>query len=1165
MASYDYKGTKITGTSVTGTVFKNSGVSSAKVNDTYLNTKTGNVYKCTDRGTPTYTYKKTTDKKLKSGKLYFTRRRGADGKWMYTAVQESEKKDTKPSTCYERSVSVKAGTPTKAKWAYIRTDIIAVPSETVSSLAAIKRSNYAVSTSWRIPSAMTDVKSGSRATGLRVKYGFTFSYSVLSAAFIGKHVALDEEAKKTGYNTVTASVTKNLTIDTTQHSFNLNSITPTKFSADYKSQKFTRDDFYPIGSLVMKSAFVSVYGRNAKGNGSAESTTLEFAAPSKPTIETPTHDKQSGTVSFKITPAKETDKGERYDTRYIRTVYDSRTKQTATYDSAVAGANAFTVEYDVVDRQLLQYGEYVKVTVEAFSRGYGGDSAKVSSSIVIGYPAQATIGSVDVPNPGDDSSKATVKISTNHKAEAPVDGVRLQALVDTRAATAQAANNATDASWEDLDAVDDGQCTALAASVGELRPSAGRFTWIRVKTWNDFEDMFYRYSAPTRVKALESPEPTAADDEIAILSQHAADNGLSVVVLLGWDADGEDDSTHTELSWASSEDAWRSTEQPSTFDLDDATWDEGPVTHDGTTYGKSATVTIKNLDEGKAYYISARRWQEVGDDVSYGPYCQKVVITPVTAPESVVLSVPNRIQYGAAARFAWYYDTTAMQQSWRLMLSDQEGDKVIMEGDDPLNSCSVPWERLEPLIPEGGVLDVYVAVSAGGAEVVSEIETTSVAYAPILEADVPAVLQAQPLSIGLSCSESTADVSIVVKARGSYGSRPSGRYSQPEGATVWSDVVTPNWQLENDTNTATIEAPSKLEFRDLASYDVTIVATDRATGLQSESIVESFAVAWAHQAPAPSDAVQIEPYDTTDGSGMRSIGALIRLDGTFGYEPTEDATVEEGKAYFAFETSYRLTDDAEIVEGKEYYEYSEGEYTLVAEPTEEGLPSYYEKAEGYADADVAVGDDATGLYERTVLTPVGAVETDMYDVYRVTPDGADLIASGRALDAVVNDPYAPFGSANLRYRVALRTADGDEEWRDFGYTMDNDRLRLDWGGRYVELRYSLDNIDKYKKDSEVVVHADGSTAVGLNPGTLKSGSVSAAIIEVSSYDESELVRDMAQYAGTVLVRLPNGECYLANAEVPSIGGSLRSPVVAVQLETIRVDMAEPYLALGEVS
>lgn len=45
-----YSGTGITGTSTTATAFTGSGVANARVNDMYLNTTTGNTYKCTVAG-----------------------------------------------------------------------------------------------------------------------------------------------------------------------------------------------------------------------------------------------------------------------------------------------------------------------------------------------------------------------------------------------------------------------------------------------------------------------------------------------------------------------------------------------------------------------------------------------------------------------------------------------------------------------------------------------------------------------------------------------------------------------------------------------------------------------------------------------------------------------------------------------------------------------------------------------------------------------------------------------------------------------------------------------------------------------------------------------------------------------------------------------------------
>jgi len=48
-----YTGTKITGTSTAGNIFSNSGITSAKVGDMYLNTSTSNTYRCTVGGSAT--------------------------------------------------------------------------------------------------------------------------------------------------------------------------------------------------------------------------------------------------------------------------------------------------------------------------------------------------------------------------------------------------------------------------------------------------------------------------------------------------------------------------------------------------------------------------------------------------------------------------------------------------------------------------------------------------------------------------------------------------------------------------------------------------------------------------------------------------------------------------------------------------------------------------------------------------------------------------------------------------------------------------------------------------------------------------------------------------------------------------------------------------------
>lgn len=112
MASYDYKGTKITGTSTTAKKFEKSGVKNAKRNDTYLNVGTGHVYECT-----------------------------------------------------------KAGKPDKAEWKYTHTAIMSIPTEAVTGLGAPKRvsvgsNNRYMQVDWKVPKALTNEKKGDRAQHL---------------------------------------------------------------------------------------------------------------------------------------------------------------------------------------------------------------------------------------------------------------------------------------------------------------------------------------------------------------------------------------------------------------------------------------------------------------------------------------------------------------------------------------------------------------------------------------------------------------------------------------------------------------------------------------------------------------------------------------------------------------------------------------------------------------------------------------------------------------------------------------------------------------------------------------------------------------------------------------------------------------------------------------
>lgn len=104
MAKYSYSGTKITGMSTTGKVFKKTNIKNAKKGQTYFNKSTGHVYQCTE-----------------------------------------------------------GGKASKAKWKYLRTDIAKKPTVAVTYLGAPERVTVGAATrcmkaTWKTPASMIDTK-----------------------------------------------------------------------------------------------------------------------------------------------------------------------------------------------------------------------------------------------------------------------------------------------------------------------------------------------------------------------------------------------------------------------------------------------------------------------------------------------------------------------------------------------------------------------------------------------------------------------------------------------------------------------------------------------------------------------------------------------------------------------------------------------------------------------------------------------------------------------------------------------------------------------------------------------------------------------------------------------------------------------------------------------
>ena len=600
---------------------------------------------------------------------------------------------------------------------------------------------------------------------------------------------------------------------TTAMTINLNSFTVDDGVGEshWSRRAMTRSDFYPLtykrGSKTVdrpKLKSIKVQARFGNGDwskpksrrwGAWSSKTYEFELPRKPVTSKWEQDADTGMVAVRLKTDAGLDKYERYDTQYYVKVYNSNTKSTSE-ETKTSTSPDFNVFRDAIGRMGLGYDNYIMFYVKARARGYAGVSEWVERYFYVSWPLKPNIGTPTCSSTAPDG-KITVAVNLTpstegrddtwnkrHKKQHPVDGCKLEMLPNVP--YTKESQIPGDAAWVETGAVDNGTCNALSTTVAEAMPDRGNNTWVRVKSWNDVESIFYRYSTPKRVAALYQSPQTGADDEIEIVQYQSGDDGKTAYLRLGWDVD---DATGTEVTWSDNENAWKSTTEPNSYEF---TRNDGRKTIDGMVYNRTAELYVAGLSEGVPYFFRARRYTdpESGNRL-YGPYSSTVTVMPTSSPESVVLSAPTFVQRGASLPVSWTFDSDAKQTKWQLItgpvtettetviIDGVEVEKsiyriterrcsVIHEGTDGLGSRTIEAERLSGLVGSLSYVWLAVRVSTGGAMVTSDA---------VLGTSVP-----------------EASVSMTLNATGITGEMPYGSDPQLEGDTVWSNAFFPVWQ-----------------------------------------------------------------------------------------------------------------------------------------------------------------------------------------------------------------------------------------------------------------------------------------------------------------------------------------------------------------------------------
>lgn len=1133
------------------------------------------------------------------------------------------------------------------------TDITKKPTVKVTSHTCPKRDGHTYKSTWKVPSGATK-DSDHKATNI-------FRSWDIFAKSGKKNVKLTRSLGYAGGTNVTSS------------SCNINAFHTTGASVKkYKNVTLTRKSFYPYTNLKLTSVVSNAVLTNGKGWGPVSAKTAKMSVPGKPSIGGFSFDVENGTANVKVTAAKSNPSAERKSTKYTWTVEykkngkSKEVKKNVT-DAFDGGEKSFP--YDCTAYQALKNGEYYLITLKAWSQGLAGDSEAVTSRFVVAPPATVTLNEPQITTGSNGQvyapitithsytkktvTKGNKKVQENDLCLDPVSGVILEAAVNV---SASVESLIPADSWEEVGAVDDNECTGLTANTLDLIPEENNYTWIRVKSWRFDKDTspLVRYSNVKSLEKLRTAD-TATDDECAILELSPTSDGTGARVLIGYDKkDGStrDDADGTELSWAEDPNAWLSTKQPETFEVEwkeataEASEDDPGYPYRDLWYYMQL-VYVDGLDEGTEYNFRVRRYNEDSSGVkTFGPYdghiwgtassdpTEPAKCTPVVRPTAVILGHPASVAVGSSIRLTWTFDG-GEQTAYRVFLGGV--NKAVAESTGATASCVLRYDLYRSFVSSGTLQAmVQVCTSKRGDDFVSsQWEAITISERPTCEMSIPTVT-AQPLTATIYSSTGSLTANITVRSRGAGGCDECGVEEQVAGDDVWGATVEPSWTQTTWGETQWY-ADNVAQAADAAedAYDALDIANETFTGLSDALRVpvevetgetRYYALVQLSAAVGPymeatmtsgqdSWVVATEPVMADSSGTPDDEGAYLRLPIP---QTMQDALAREEDPVDMFDgctvsVSYLAASDANDEAWADYMEllssadaltgaHAAGDTVWVA--TVQSPDMLYLRDGATYDASCVVTSATSGLasneaacsfevawshqapvpsdsiavasYDTTdadgireigavvsLAAPISYAEGDSYDVWRVANDGAQLIAVAQDLNAEVVDPYAPFGDADLYYRVVSRTNDGDYDFKDYPYSLGAKLTRLDFGDEYVELPYNLVLKHDYSKESEQRHHLGEELPEGYwNRGHGRTLDIESEMIRSLSAEDRAALHRLGRHSGPVFVRTHDGSCMEAEV-VPTISLNYSSAAVPVSITCTEIALTEEHMARTE--
>ena len=299
------------------------------------------------------------------------------------------------------------------------------------------------------------------------------------------------------------------------------------------------------------------------------------------------------------------------------------------------------------------------------------------------------------------------------------------------------------------------------------------------------------------------------------------------------------DATGAEISWATHDDAWMST--------------DGPKTHEIPQ--RATRWNVAELVSGVVYYFAVRLVDSAG---VYSPYSPLVSLSYASAPGKPTLtSSAVAIQPGEAFQLSWTYETTDTTEQASAVIFDNGIELARVENNSQRLSITPAW-----LYGSSHSLTVQTTSRSGYQSIMSDAVVITVAARPTISPIASAItsgitngiLTDLPIIMEVEGAGDGGQTTIKIERLKDYFvERPDGSVTDGYGGET---IYAISYSGEDEL---TINAEDLVgSFDDGGEYRLTAIVQD-SVGQKAASYLD-FKVEWTHQAETPTASVTIDGY-----------------------------------------------------------------------------------------------------------------------------------------------------------------------------------------------------------------------------------------------------------------------------------------------------------------